>query len=237
MKTGEQEAPEALDQNRSRQLEERRHEVNEADARNPDGPTRDLRGQHFFYHKIPGEDIPSSGGVEAQSAESEVGVGDGIRQKRTKKELIDQHLGGNDLPGIPSAEPFILVAIKEVYEHSEPGPEGGRGQKVPEICEKGAAFLKKDNAKQLGKKSARDDVGRKGKAITRLLAHLPHPCQEGVGAIVKQIGCEKTEHERLQEQTWKEVGSGGTETVLECGAKLQACPDSKKITPLRRRAW
>ena len=130
-----------------------------------------------------------------------------------------------------------MVAIKKIYEHSESGPEGGRGQKVPEICEKGAAFLKKNNAKQLGKKSARDDVGHKRKPITHLLAHLPHPGQEGIGAIVKQIGCKETEHERLQEQTWKEVGAGGTETVLECGAKLQTSPDSKKITPLRRRAW
>jgi hypothetical protein len=151
-------------------------------------------------------------------------------------ELIDQHLGGNDMPGISSAEPFILVAVKEINEHSESGPEGGHGQKIPEICEKGAAFLKKDNAEHLRKKSARDDICRKGKPITRLLAHLPHPDQEGVGAIVKQIGCEETEHERLQEKARQEIGAGGTETVLECGAKLQASPDSKKITPLRRRA-
>jgi len=237
VKSGEEEHPEALDQNSRRQLQEGRHKINEADAGNPNGPACDLGGNHFFYEEIPREDFASGGGVETRSAEGEVGVGDGIRQKRTIEELIDQHLGGDDVPGISSAEPVILAAVEEVHEHSESGPEGGCGEKVPKICAQETAFLKEDNSEQLGKKSARDDVGRKRKPVTHLLTHLPHPGQEGIGAIVEKIGCEETEHERLQEKARKEVGAGGTEAGLKCGAKIQASPDSKKRTPLSRRAW
>ena len=237
MKTGEQEHPEALDQNSRRQLQERRHEVNEADAGNPNGPARDLGRNHFFHKEIPRENFASGGGVETRRAEGEVGVGDGIRQKRTVEELIDQHLGGDDVPGISSAEPVILAAVEEVHEHSESGPERSCGEKVPKICAQETAFLEKDNSEQLRKKSARDDVGRKRKPVTHFLADLPQPGQEGIGAIVEKIGCEEAKHERLQEKARQEVGTGGTEAGLECGAKIQASPDSKKRTPLRRRAW
>lgn len=237
MKGGEQEHPEALNQHCGRQLEEGRHEINETDTGNPNGPSCDLGGNHFFHHKIPGEDIASGGGVETRSAEGKVGVGDRIRQKRTVEELIDQHLGGDDLPGISSAKPIILAAVEEVHEHSESGPEWGCGEEVPKVCTQETAFLKEDNAEQLGKKSARDDVGRKRKPVTHFLAHLPHPGQEGRGAIVEKIGCKETKHERLQEKARQEVGAGGTETGLECSAKIQSSLDSKKRTPLRRRAW
>ncbi len=175
--------------------------------------------------------------VEARGAEGEVGGGDGICEERAVDELIHQHLGGDDVPGISSAEPVILAAVEEVHEHSEAGPEGRSGEEVPEIGQTGAAFLKKDNAEQLGKKSPGDDVGRERKSIAQLLTQLPHPCEEGLGAVVKEIGCEEAQHERLEQEARQQVGTGGAEAGLKSFAKGHAAPDSKKRTPVRLRAW
>ena len=49
----EQEDPKALDQNCCRELQERGHEINEANTGYPNAPSGNLGGQDFFCDKIP----------------------------------------------------------------------------------------------------------------------------------------------------------------------------------------
>lgn len=198
-------------------LQEAGEGVDDANDRNPDAPVCENDGDANFAEVGEGEKSPSA--IEAVAVVFPIvkPAGEGRGDEGAIDELIDRDFDCDDGEGGFGAENVGLKSVKGIDENAHGGPKRDGKEDIVEVFTLDAEFLKNRDAQRFGDEAAGDDGGGGGEAVAEFFFERGELIEPGGGGRVMVIADEKDQHESLDEEGGKKIGSCRLETGLPWG--------------------
>lgn len=214
---GEDQDPEACDEDGDGDLKEGGHGVDEGHSGDPDHPcgtldSEDPQGKIRQYGTNARQLEPLICPGKIQNAQRS-------SNERTVEELVHQNFGQDGGKVRVCAEPEVLGTVEQVDNHSNAPPKGGSDQKITQVGAPEPEFLKEDNFEEFGKEGGRDHISDKREGKAGILFGGCKLGEEATSAFMGEVEKEEQQHQGLDKEPWEQVLFGGAEAFGDCVAE------------------